>query len=477
MQKFRSSMSLKAAKLSESFRRKKKQQDDSNDIDNANETIDEQRDKENSISNSNKSPENEVGRPSSTVRTPPFSADRESKRRKLSPGQIQAADEAKKPLASKFGRHVVTEVQKYLTELHLIVRSYDETEEDLFGNPKCVLRGSWLNTRVEIGDVVHILADYSDDLDAFKVDDKEGLLVVNPDRLISGTSIVSSLFCMRKAVLSEWFKGAEGTTKTMFVGTLVHELLQEGLKARAASKEQLESILSDILAKVNILQDLLTLGMSEADIRQEVEPFLPHILYFTDKYVILRVFDRFVVLINVVLVKVRSRQVGYRSSAGSLRQRIIVFLENVLFQLGIESSALLARPDRGGERHRGEHLVAQIGSQGQGRSHRQGQTAQSRQAGTQVQGHAAGVEDRKGVRVGRAPRTGHPVQHDDVGEAARPWRRAATLPEELLLAGGAGGRQRDARPGAAEERVGVALERKSRAERRRIELLLTAESA
>ena len=38
------------------------------------------------------------------------------------------------------------------------------------------------------------------------IDDMNGLLVVNPDVLISGTSIVSTLFCMRKAVLNERFK-------------------------------------------------------------------------------------------------------------------------------------------------------------------------------------------------------------------------------------------------------------------------------
>ena len=38
------------------------------------------------------------------------------------------------------------------------------------------------------------------------IDDMNGLVVVNPDLLISGTSIVSTLFCMRKAVLNERFK-------------------------------------------------------------------------------------------------------------------------------------------------------------------------------------------------------------------------------------------------------------------------------
>jgi hypothetical protein len=36
------------------------------------------------------------------------------------------------------------------------------------------------------------------------------MLVVNPDHLVSGTSVVSALFCLRKAVLAEKFKGGGG---------------------------------------------------------------------------------------------------------------------------------------------------------------------------------------------------------------------------------------------------------------------------
>ena len=54
----------------------------------------------------------------------------------------------------------------------------------------------------------------------------QGLIVVSPDHLSSGTSVVSALFCMRKAVLAERFKGLGGGSRVMLVGTLVHELIQ-----------------------------------------------------------------------------------------------------------------------------------------------------------------------------------------------------------------------------------------------------------
>ena len=48
------------------------------------------------------------------------------------------------------------------------------------------------------------------------IDDSAGLLVVNPDRLISGTSVVATLFCQRKAILNDLFRGLEGMIWTNY---------------------------------------------------------------------------------------------------------------------------------------------------------------------------------------------------------------------------------------------------------------------
>lgn len=91
-----------------------------------------------------------------------------------------------------------------------------------------------INTAVEVGDIVHIHADWLDVMDEngdssqmAVIDGRNGLIVVRPDLLISGTSVVNSLFCSRKAVLSERFKGIEPTNQAMLIGTVVHGLLQK----------------------------------------------------------------------------------------------------------------------------------------------------------------------------------------------------------------------------------------------------------
>ena len=49
------------------------------------------------------------------------------------------------------------------------------------------------------GDVVHIVGDF-DPAGRVTLSDSKNLLIVHPDLLISGTSVVSGIYCMRKYV-------------------------------------------------------------------------------------------------------------------------------------------------------------------------------------------------------------------------------------------------------------------------------------
>ena len=91
---------------------------------------------------------------------------------------------------------------------------------------------------------------------------------------------------MRKAVLNERFKGQDSGSRTMLIGTLVHELLQESLRCNFRTQEAIVAQLEKSLSSSPILKSLLALNMSQMEMRKEVEPFLPHIQYFTEKYVL-----------------------------------------------------------------------------------------------------------------------------------------------------------------------------------------------
>lgn len=63
------------------------------------------------------------------------------------------------------------------------------------------------------------------------VDNSFGWIINQPDILVSGTSVVSSLFCSRRSVLQEKFRQIESLPYYsgncyMLTGSLSHELLQ-----------------------------------------------------------------------------------------------------------------------------------------------------------------------------------------------------------------------------------------------------------
>lgn len=78
-----------------------------------------------------------------------------------------------------------------------IHQSVSQTEPTLF----FVFR---VMTPIRCGDVIHL--EGSCDGGSWVVERDQGLLVLHPDTLISGTSISNSIRCMRRAVLSDVFK-------------------------------------------------------------------------------------------------------------------------------------------------------------------------------------------------------------------------------------------------------------------------------
>jgi len=93
-----------------------------------------------------------------------------------------------------------------------------------------------VNTAIDGGDIVHFHSTWDELFDEdFNVtalvaiiNCRSRLIVVRPDVLVSGKSVVTSLFCSRRAVISERFRGTEPTTnQVMLTGTIVHHLFQQ----------------------------------------------------------------------------------------------------------------------------------------------------------------------------------------------------------------------------------------------------------
>lgn len=152
----------------------------------------------------------------------------------------------------------------------------------------CTLLGCWISTPVEPGDIVSIQSQWNAQLDTYCVNAERGYLIVCPDELISGTTVTGSVFCQRKATLSDRYPGVDGTNRVMFVGTLVHQLLQTCIARHAAGdtiqRPQIEATAKEILNSHEMVLALFETGMTGPELQEELAKFVPRIEQFVERY-------------------------------------------------------------------------------------------------------------------------------------------------------------------------------------------------
>ncbi|XDV50215.1 hypothetical protein PO909_019314 [Leuciscus waleckii] len=164
------------------------------------------------------------------------------------------------------------------TEKHLTITCSKTTQS----TETCVLKDGWESSPVAVGDIIHLEGRSVSGL--WTIDRDSGFLVLLPDLLISGTSIASSIRCMRRGVLGEMFKVFDGGSKQMLNGTIVHDIFQKAAMSSDFSPERIQTFASDALRSPNYLGQMYSLKLTQADMRQEVEEYLPSLSEWAKHY-------------------------------------------------------------------------------------------------------------------------------------------------------------------------------------------------
>ncbi|XP_077634800.1 DNA replication ATP-dependent helicase/nuclease DNA2 isoform X1 [Crocuta crocuta] len=153
-------------------------------------------------------------------------------------------------------------------EKHLIITG----SQSLKYKELCILRNDWCSVPVEPGDIIHLEGDCVSD--TWIIDEDFGYLILYPDMLISGTSIASSIRCMRRAVLSETFRSSNPATRQMLIGTVLHEVFQKAISTSFAP-EKLQEYATQTIQEIKHLKEMYRLNLNQDKIKQEVEEYLP----------------------------------------------------------------------------------------------------------------------------------------------------------------------------------------------------------
>nr|XP_018902830.1 PREDICTED: DNA replication ATP-dependent helicase/nuclease DNA2 [Bemisia tabaci] len=155
--------------------------------------------------------------------------------------------------------------------------------EDESAQTVCKLREAWYHTNLSVSNIVNIMAEYREN--EWIIDNTNGLLILSPDTLISGTTLMGSMFCRRRAVLANSFPTVEAGAKCMVIGSSVHLLLQKVMQNNIRCVKKIQQIIEEIVSDPGLIHQLLLSEMEFEEMKRELSNFSPNILDFMETYV------------------------------------------------------------------------------------------------------------------------------------------------------------------------------------------------
>uniref|UniRef100_A0A8B9SDU7 DNA replication ATP-dependent helicase/nuclease DNA2 n=1 Tax=Apteryx owenii TaxID=8824 RepID=A0A8B9SDU7_APTOW len=169
-------------------------------------------------------------------------------------------------------------------EKHLTITASQSLED----TELCILRNGWDSVPVVPGDIIHLEGECSSG--TWIINEQSGYLILYPDLLLSGTTISSSIRCMRRAVLSEKFRRSESGSHQMLVGTILHEIFQQAV-TNSLTHEKVEELANKTVYGQKYLKEMYVFGffryllnLKQKEIMQEVEEYLPSFLKWAEDF-------------------------------------------------------------------------------------------------------------------------------------------------------------------------------------------------
>lgn len=207
---------------------------------------------------------------------------------------------------SVWRRCIVTACERDAKTRELILRGREDVIDASSKPMVCRLQDAWMHSKVAVNDVVSLLAVWNTTKHCYCVSSREGFVVIRPDFLVSGTSVVGGLFCLRKSVLADRFKGIDANNKMvsemkrrielkfpfqsrlpfqMTVGSIIHELLQLVLRRKLKTLDEIRAVVEEMLNDPKMAFTLYASQMSSGEARGELEKFVDKIYNFVQRFV------------------------------------------------------------------------------------------------------------------------------------------------------------------------------------------------
>ncbi|KAJ8097793.1 DNA replication factor Dna2-domain-containing protein [Lipomyces tetrasporus] len=138
---------------------------------------------------------------------------------------------------------------------HYMVKGHARLEKRIQGRDEqlncsviVILRDDWINSTVDILDYINVIGDF-DSTGQCVIDNKNGILIVHPDSLVSSTIVAEYFYCARKSILAYRIKSPTDVNRSTVYGTIIHELFQECMSKSNFTIEHMDNVLEEILPR------------------------------------------------------------------------------------------------------------------------------------------------------------------------------------------------------------------------------------
>lgn len=165
-------------------------------------------------------------------------------------------------------------------------QTFSATPIDSQEEVRVYIEGVWCQTKFHKNCIIHLINPSLDNKSShYIIDNKNGLLVVEPDNLYTCTLIASSLFCERKTWLNQIFLGQVGSNKAMTIGTLTHEVFQHAVRTKTVDISKLIAYLDDLLDDATVMLQIYSAETTLKEVRDEAIKYIPSIREWIEKFI------------------------------------------------------------------------------------------------------------------------------------------------------------------------------------------------
>lgn len=193
---------------------------------------------------------------------------------------------------AEIDRHQVKSLRVQVTKidrtgpqkLQLIAKQIEQQQQKLV---TIHLEGVWTHGHIIENTILHLVNPICEKTkDVYTVNNSHGLLVIEPDDLLTCTLVASTLFCERKTWLNNVFLGQVGTNRAMLVGTLVHEVFQYGVKNKIVDMDKLIKHLDDLLDDATTMLEIYSVELHIKDVRDEAISYFGSVKEWIEKFML-----------------------------------------------------------------------------------------------------------------------------------------------------------------------------------------------